>query len=77
MYENIQAESWVHYDEKTQTFDESRVNELRVGAGKAFDSRKDAINYAVKLEDADDMGGTEYGIHDLLFKDGAPVKIIP
>ena len=79
MFENIQAESWVHYDEKKKTFDDSRINELRIGEStKRFDNRDDALEYALKVDEDEDMGGTEYGVQfERLCKDGAEVKIIP
>jgi len=79
VFANLQAESWVHYDEKTKTFDESRTNELHLGSAAAVcDSFQEAYDRAEKLDEDDYMGGTEYGIQvGHLCKDGAPLNIIP
>ena len=79
VFENIMAESWVHYDEETDTFDDERLNELELRKGKEFETEDEALNYACELEHTmDDLGyiGTEYGISDVLVKDGADVKIV-
>ena len=77
VFKSINAESWMHYDEKTGNFDNKRINELKLSDAYAFDNRNDALDFAIKVEGTDFWGGTEYGIQfHLLCKDNASVKII-
>ena len=78
VFTNVNAESWVHYDEKTGTFDDTRRNELKLkGASAVFENRDDAFNKAWELDEDDDMGGTEYGVQfNRLCKDDGEIKII-
>ena len=51
VFGNLMAESWVHYDEKTQKFDDSRVNELKLlDADGVFNSRDEAYEFALKVD---------------------------
>jgi hypothetical protein len=76
VFGNLMAESWVHYDEKTEKFDDSRVNELKLSdAEGVFNSRDEAYEFALKV-DRDDFP-TEYGVQfNRLCKDDSEVKII-
>ena len=76
VFENIVAESWTHYDEKTDTFDDSRRNELSLKEAEGvFPSFEEAYIFAREL---DNDNGSEYGVQvNVLVKDGAEVKIIP
>ena len=75
VFENVMAESWAHYDEETDTFDESRMNELPLTEASAvFDTRNEAFAKALELDEYE----TEYGVQsETLCKDGSPVNIIP
>lgn len=79
VFSNLQAESWVHYDEKTNTFDDSRINELHLSeAAVVCDSLQEAYEKADEYDYDEDIGGTEYGIQvGHLCKDGALLKVIP
>lgn len=78
VFANVQAESWYHYDEKTGVFDEKRVNELSLKSADAvFSNRIEAIDFAHKIEDNDEWGGTEYGVQlERLAKDGAELVFV-
>ena len=76
VFGNLMAESWVHYDEKTEKFDDSRINELKLSeADGVFNSRDEAYEFASKVDRGDFP--TEYGVQfNRLCKDDAEVKII-
>jgi len=75
VFGNLMAESWVHYDEKTQKFDDNRVNELELSdAEGVFNSRDEAFEFALRVES--DFR-TEYSVQfNRLCKDDADVNII-
>lgn len=62
---SIMAESW------------SKTNPLSVKEAKGvFNTREKALVFAHDLDNKDDWGGSEYGVHEeYLSKDGAKVKI--
>ena len=74
------AESWVHYDSKTESFDESRTNELSLQeAVSVHDTRDGAYEAALKfqVECAKEGLELECGVQfNRLCKDDAEVKII-
>ena len=78
VFTNVMAESWVHYDEATGKFDDTRINELSLASARAcFDRRDDAFFAACEMDEDDDMGGTEYGVQfNRLCKDDGEVKIV-
>ena len=75
VFGNLMAESWTHYDEKTEKFDDSRTNELKLSdAEGSFENRDDAYEFALQVEH---NFQTEYGIQfNRLCKDDSNVSII-
>ena len=75
VFENLMAESWTYYDEKTEKFDDNRINELELSRARGtFENRDDAYEFALQVEHE---FGTEYGIQfNRLCKDDSNVKII-
>lgn len=71
IFDNIQAESWC--DENGE-----HINELYLKDAVAIcDTRDEALTEALKIEQDDEMGGTEYGIQfEQLQKDGTGVVVV-
>lgn len=70
---DIQAESWISYDEKKGTFNEKRINELSLGPARGYKIFHEAYKAAERVER---NYPTEYGIQvNRLCKDGAKVRI--
>ena len=73
---DVMAESWGKWDYETNTIIVD-VNKLSIISAKGvFDTRKEAHQFAHKIDSEDEWGGSEYGVVDeVLYKDGAPVII--
>lgn len=74
---DVMAESWGEWDTETNKpiGDE---NKLKLSTAKGvYSTREDAHKAAHKMDAEDDWYGSEYGVIDeVLYKDGAEVKII-
>jgi hypothetical protein len=72
---DVMAESWGEW--KGNKFISGK-NKLNISQAKGvFNTREEAHDFARKLDEKDDWGGSEYGIVDeVLYKDGAKVVIV-
>ena len=85
VFTNVMAESWCELDENDEII-KGRDNELSLkkAVGQfgirphgGYDSRDEAFEVALELDQDDEFGGTEYGVQfNRLCKDDSEVKII-